>query len=77
MQSHIQIEDDELAKRVSRQLMARMRDLGKLRVQADQGTVCLSGPVGSYYLRQVAIASAMGVAGVRHIADEMQVDGHG
>jgi osmotically-inducible protein OsmY len=48
--------------------------LPNLDVRSRWGVVCLRGTVPSYYARQLAIACARRVAGVREIDDQIVVD---
>jgi osmotically-inducible protein OsmY len=76
MKANVLLADDELASRVKERLNNGHRDLRKLLVRADHGIVELSGPVGSFYLRQMAISKVQEVDGVQQINDAIQVDGH-
>jgi osmotically-inducible protein OsmY len=65
--------DEWLAERVKLSLNQRRPEFCKLSVWADFGTIELSGEIGSFYLRQLAISIAKHVAGVLHVRDEMHV----
>ena len=64
---------DDLQRRVALSLSAVRRELGELRIWAQDGTIRLCGKVSSFYLRQLALSAACRVAGVRHIIDDMDV----
>jgi osmotically-inducible protein OsmY len=66
-------EDMELARRVQLFLYAKRGGFQRISVGAEAGAVRLSGPVGSYFLRQTAVSLAKRVAGVRCVVDELQV----
>jgi BON domain-containing protein len=65
---------DDLARRVAL-MLARQLGIGseRIHVAAHDGQVVLSGRVGSYYRRQLALAGARRVAGVRSIVDQIEV----
>ena len=65
--------DEWLAERVRLSLNQRRPEFCKLFVWADNGTVELSGEIGSFYLRQLAISIAKHVAGVLKVRDAMHV----
>lgn len=65
--------DALLEMRVKAYLATKRPALGKLSVSADAGTVRLSGPVSSFYLRQLALSAASRVAGVLHVVDDIEV----
>lgn len=65
--------DVDLEMRVKLYLSSQRRELGKLLVRVEAGSVRLVGPVSSFYLRQLALAIVRRVAGVRHIVDEIEV----
>ena len=66
--------DDDLATRVQRFLTANRRGFSELSICAQSGTVRLSGPVSSFFLRQTAIALAKKVVGVYNVVDDLKVD---
>lgn len=66
--------DAELAKKVQLFLSANRRGFRRVSVWAEGETVRLSGPVESFYLRQLAAALAKRVAGVRYVLDDLEVD---
>lgn len=66
--------DTALANRVKLFLVAQRGSFRELGVWADAGTVTLSGPVNSFFLRQTAIAMAKRVAGVRNVIDDLDVE---
>jgi hypothetical protein len=71
--------DADLVKRVRIFLISSRNDFSALDVQAQDGVVCLSGTLPTYYLRQLATACVRRVAGVRHVIDGLNVsydDGH-
>ena len=41
---------------------------------AEAGTIRLSGPVGSFFLRQTAMVKAKRVSGVEQVVDDLEVD---
>lgn len=67
--------DEELRQRVCLYLdhtgHYRTRSLD---VQAQEGKVTLRGKVPTYYVRQVAIACAQRVAGVRSVVDRIEIE---
>jgi osmotically-inducible protein OsmY len=65
--------DAELAERVRIFLTGSRNELRTINVRAQNGVVCLSGTVPSFYLRQLATACARRVAGVRTIVDAIEV----
>jgi osmotically-inducible protein OsmY len=68
-------EDLDLAQRVERAL--RATGYGTLRgieLTVHARFVILGGRVPSYYLKQVAQATALAVPGVRHVRNELDVD---
>ena len=64
--------DAELAYRVRLYLARVGRTVERLKVEAHNGVVTLRGRVPSYYTRQLAIACAQRVAGVRRINDQIR-----
>ena len=65
--------DDELANRVRLYLAhAGHRPVQVVKVEAHDGIVTLRGRVPSYYIRQLAIACAQRVAGVRAVNDQIK-----
>jgi len=67
--------DVDLENRVSRYLNGlHYPSFKKLRIEADRGCVTISGTVGSFYERQVAISSSQQVAGVLKLVDQILVD---
>ena len=71
--SPAETEDRELASRVELYLGTTRPALSGVRVDAGQGTVRLNGKVPTFHLRQLAVAAARRVAGVRHVVDELSV----
>jgi osmotically-inducible protein OsmY len=68
------VADDELRRRAILSLgRAGFSSLSRLEVHAGNGTVTLRGAVPTYYLRQLAVAGAKQVAGVRQVVDEISV----
>lgn len=67
------VDQPELEKRVRLFLTAARTDFMQLSVRADGERVYLSGLVGSFYLRQLAICAARRVAGVHNVVDEIEV----
>jgi osmotically-inducible protein OsmY len=66
--------DGELSKRVALYLANTRNELSALAISSIDGVVGLQGTVSSFYLRQLAVACARRVAGVRGVVDELQVD---
>ncbi len=67
--------DAELQRRVMAYLATRnFHSFRRLTVRAERGVVSLTGRLGSYYERQVAIQSARRVAGVTRILDHIAVN---
>lgn len=66
--------DAELARAVQLFLNANRTGYRRIIVWAERGTVSLSGSVRSYFLRQMAVALAKRVAGVRHVVDGLEVE---
>jgi osmotically-inducible protein OsmY len=66
--------DAELAGAVQLSLYASRADYRQVNVGADGGTVSLSGSVRTYFLRQLAVAIARRVTGVRRVVDDLVVD---
>jgi osmotically-inducible protein OsmY len=66
--------DADLVRNVRLFLGARHSGFQRIGVRAESGTVRLCGPVGSFFLRQMAIAMAKRVAGVRHVVDDLEVE---
>ena len=66
--------DKELGRRVGSYLRAQRPEFGSVKVEAlDETVVRLSGPLASFHARQVAVATAKRVAGVRRIIDDIVV----
>jgi osmotically-inducible protein OsmY len=66
--------DAELAHQVKHFLNKSRGGCQRVEVQVDSGAVRLTGSVGSFFLRQAAIALAKQVSGDRHVLDELRVD---
>ena len=65
---------DDLARRVALMLAQQLGIGGeRIHVAAHDGQVVLSGRVGTYYRRQLALTGACRVAGVRSIIDQIEV----
>ena len=64
----------DLAQLVRQSLLAARPELSQLGIRAQGGVVRLSGQVQSFYLRQLALMAARRVAGVTHVADDIEVD---
>jgi osmotically-inducible protein OsmY len=71
--------DSDLAKRVRIFLTESRNAFRAISVRAQNGVICLSGTVPSFYLRQLATSCARRVAGVRTVIDAIEVvdDGDG
>jgi osmotically-inducible protein OsmY len=65
--------ENDLEQRVKLYLAATRRELSRIGVRANGSTVRLTGQVGSFYLRQLALAAAQRVAGVQFVADDIEV----
>ena len=72
--SSADVANTELAKKVRLFLNANRTGFRGVGVWADEGTVRLSGSLRSFFLRQMAVALAKRVAGVRHVLDDLEVD---
>jgi osmotically-inducible protein OsmY len=67
------LEDEEIERRVRLYLAhAGHRPVQILTVEAHDGVITLRGKVPSYHARQVAVACAQRVAGVRGINDQIK-----
>lgn len=75
--SPVETEDRELASRVQLYLGTTRPVLSNVRVDAERGNVRLKGTVPTFHLRQLAVASARRVAGVRNVVDELTVKPEG
>jgi osmotically-inducible protein OsmY len=65
--------DDELERHVRLYLThCGHRPVTALDVEAHNGVITLRGVVPSFYVRQLAIACARRVAGVRHVVDHIK-----
>lgn len=64
----------DLARKVRLVLSANRRGFGRIRVSAEAGVVRISGSVHSFFMRQMAVALATQVAGVRGVVDDLEVD---
>ena len=64
----------DLARTVHPALCANRNGCSRIVVRVEEGTVRLSGPVRSFFLRQMAIALAKQVVGVRQVIDDLEVD---
>jgi hypothetical protein len=67
------VAEEELERRVRLYLVATRPELARLDVQVQGSAVVLTGRVGSFYLRQLALAAAQRVAGVQEVADAIEV----
>lgn len=66
--------DEDVRFRVTSYLGSRHLDaLKQIAVEVQNGTVCLTGKVGSYYEKQVALSSCQRVAGVLTMVDHLEV----
>ncbi len=65
--------DEELRQRVVLHLGSCRPELARVAVLAKDGTVMLSGELPTFFLRQLAFERARGVAGVRHLIDQIEV----
>jgi hypothetical protein len=66
-------ESDDLQRCVAFYLAVVRRELSNLRVWAVDGTMRPSGPVISFYLRQLALSAASRVAGMQNVIDDVVV----
>jgi hypothetical protein len=62
--------DHKVAERLER---SGYRALREITSSTNNGVVCLMGLLPSYYLKQVAQELAIGVEGVRHVVNRIQV----
>ncbi|MCE9607904.1 MAG: BON domain-containing protein [Planctomycetia bacterium] len=68
------LEDQHLAERVERALRARgYRALHAVRASVRARVVVLRGRVSSYYLKQIAQATALAVSGTHEIRNDVDV----
>jgi osmotically-inducible protein OsmY len=68
------LEDQQLAERVERALRARgYWGLHSVRVSVNTRVVLLEGQVSSYYLKQLAQATALAVPGAHQIRNDLEV----
>ena len=67
--------DADLRERCIVRLVANRNGCSRIVVRVEEGSVRLSEPVRSFFLRQTAIALAKQVAGVRQVIDDVEVDG--
>jgi hypothetical protein len=67
------LEDEDLAVRVGLYLQHTRPELRGVNVAVQHGFVHLSGAVTTFHLRQLALAAACRVAGVRQVIDELVV----
>lgn len=68
------LSDSDVAARVRAVLELRGRmPLGQLQVHEEDGAIVLDGEVTQYYERQIALACAQHVPGVRQIVDRIRV----
>ena len=66
--------DLDLQRRVVNFLSSRYRPaLKKLKVEACQGTITLTGQVASFYEKQIAIGCCLRVAGAHRLIDLVEV----
>ena len=66
--------DLDLQRRVVNFLASRYRPtLKKLKVEARQGTITLTGKVTSFYEKQIAIGCCLRVAGAHRLIDLVEV----
>ena len=65
--------DVDLARRVKAFLDSKRSCFRRVDVVVAAGTVKLSGPVNSFFLRQIATALVSHVAGVRRVDDCLEV----
>ncbi len=73
-QTVAEVTSPELARKVKLFLHSHRKGFERIKVREDCGVITLSGHVGSFYLRQLAIALARRVAGVQRVTDVLQVD---
>lgn len=73
-ESSVEASASDLARRVAL-MLARQLGIGseRIHVSARDGQVILSGRVGTYYRRQLALSGARRVAGVHSIVDQIEV----
>lgn len=66
--------DAELVRQVKHTLSASRGGFQRIEVQVHATAVRLTGSVASFFRRQVAIALAKQVSGIRHVLDELEVE---
>lgn len=66
--------DKELATRVRLFLCVNRNGFRHIIVSSEGGVVRLCGLVKSFYIRQMALALTLRVAGVRQVVDDLEVD---
>lgn len=65
----------ELQQRVALNLQSRqLTSGGRVRIEAQHGTVTLSGQVQTFYQRQLIFAATRKVAGVTKVIDQLEVE---
>lgn len=70
---HDPVCNEELKERVIMHLGSCRRELGRVDVTAEDGTVTLRGELPTFFLRQLAGERARRVAGVRLLVDQIEV----
>ena len=65
--------DADLNKKVKLYLCSNRPGFRQIGIGAKSGTVTLSGSVSSFFPRQLAVAAAKRVAGVRQVVDDLEV----
>ena len=72
---HVEFDDLDLQNRVERFILSRDSSaFRELQVEVQHGCVTLSGPVDSFYDKQVAITTCRRVAGVLNTIDNIDVN---
>lgn len=65
----------DLQQRIALNLQSRQLAFGgRVRIEAKQGTVTLSGLVPTFYQRQLIYAATRKVAGVTKVIDQLEVE---
>jgi osmotically-inducible protein OsmY len=65
--------DEDLSNRVRQYLLMKRPEFRGIHLEAEGGEVRLMGEVGSFYLKQLAVASASRVAGALRVIDLVTV----
>jgi osmotically-inducible protein OsmY len=70
----IAAQDSRLAERITRALrQTGYTALGEIKVAIHRRDVRLSGQISTYYLKQIAQTTILGIPGVQHIDNDLEV----